>query len=147
MSKKAGCGQAVWWLIGKASVGKWSGRGSDCQGRGPLSTVRRMATSRSSRSLTARQRARAAMATELEKAKQRETALVSVFTAIDDRDKTTARLGQELQTLIELGETHTSAAELTGLSPRDISTFVKAATQPHAQDTSNETTNGDNSEH
>ena len=87
------------------------------------------------------------MATELEKAKKRETALVSVFTAIDDRDKTTARLGTQLQELIELGETHTSAAELTGLSTRDISTFLKAATQANAQNTDHETTNSDNSEY
>lgn len=88
-----------------------------------------MATAASdSRSQTARQRARKAMSSELEKARQRETQLAAVFTAIDGLDDARTTLGSALTQLRELGIAQGDLAQMTGLSSREVTAALRSAT-------------------
>lgn len=80
-----------------------------------------------SRDQTARQRARQAMADELEKARKRENKLAEVFTAMDTLDAARLSLGTALSGLRDLGVPQAELAELSGLSARDVSAAMKAA--------------------
>ena len=77
------------------------------------------ATKTDSRSQTARARARQAMADELERARQRESKLVAVFSAIDARNAAHIALGDALIELRDLGVAQAELAEMTGLSARE----------------------------
>ena len=87
-----------------------------------------MATTKvDSRSQTARARARQAMAEELERARQRETKLVAVFSAIDAREEAEAALGRSLLELRDLGVAQAELAEMTGLSSREVAAAILSA--------------------
>ena len=85
------------------------------------------ATKTDSRSQTARARARQAMADELERARQRESKLVAVFSAIDARADAEAALGEALIELKDLGVAQADLAEMTGLSAREVGAAIRAA--------------------
>lgn len=80
-----------------------------------------------SRDQTARQRARQAMADELEKARKRESKLAEVFTAIDTLNAAQLSLGSALTDLRNLGIAQADLAELSGLSVREVNAAVKAS--------------------
>ncbi|WP_231750624.1 MULTISPECIES: hypothetical protein [unclassified Dietzia] len=85
------------------------------------------ATKTDSRSQTARARARQAIATELERARKRESKLVAVFSAIDARADAEAALGEALIVLKDLGVAQSDLAEMTGLSAREVGAAIRAA--------------------
>lgn len=86
-----------------------------------------MAATTDSRSQTARARARQAMATELERARKRESTLVAVFSAIDARADAEAVLGESLIELKSLGIAQCELAGMTGLSAREVGAAIRAA--------------------
>lgn len=98
------------------------------------------ATKIDSRSQTARQRARQAMADELEKARNRENKLAEVFTAIDTLNAAHLALGTALTELRNLGIAQADLADLTGLSVREVSAAVKASKSHTTQTTEQEPT-------
>ena len=87
-----------------------------------------MATTKTdSRSQTARARARQAMADELERSRQREAKLVSVFSAIDAREEVEATLGRALVELRDLGVAQSELAGMTGLTAREVGAAIRSA--------------------
>lgn len=96
------------------------------------------ATKIDSRSQTARQRARQAMADELEKARNRENKLAEVFTAIDTLNAAQLALGTALTELRDLGIAQADLADLTGLSVREVGAAVKASKSHATQTTEQE---------
>lgn len=95
-------------------------------------------TATDSKSQTARQRARQAMADELERARKRETQLAAVFTAIDTLDEAKTSLGSALTELKYLGVPHSELATKTGLSAREITSALRSAkNETHRSDDSN----------
>lgn len=97
-------------------------------------------TATDSRDLTARQRARRAMADQLEKARKRETTLAEVFTAIDTLDAAHRSLGTALTELRGLGIAQAELAELSGLSTREVSAAIKASKTRSTQNTEHQST-------
>ncbi|WP_404851257.1 hypothetical protein [Dietzia kunjamensis] len=99
-------------------------------------------TGTQSRDQTARQRARQAMADELEKARKRENKLAEVFTTIDTRNAAQLALGTALTELRDLGIAQADLAELTGLSVREVGAAIKASKANTTQATEQEPTDG-----
>lgn len=64
---------------------------------------------------------------ELERARKRESKLVSVFSAIDARADAEAALGEALIELKDLGVAQSDLAEMTGLSAREVGAAIRAA--------------------
>lgn len=67
------------------------------------------------------------MAEELERARQRETKLVAVFSAIDAREEAKAALGRSLLELRDLGVAQAELAGITGLSSREVAAAIRSA--------------------
>ncbi|MEL4183548.1 hypothetical protein MTQ17_09935 [Corynebacterium bovis] len=78
----------------------------------------------SSRSLSARQRARHIMDKEVALMKKRQKALTDVFVALDARDRAEQQAGVALVALKELGESNADLADKTGLSAREIAALL-----------------------
>lgn len=125
-----GAGRALRWIVGVHRL--WG-----------------MATTKvDSRSQTARARARQAMAEELERARQRESKLVAVFSAIDAREEAEAALGRSLVELRDLGVAQAELSGMTGLSSREVAAAIRSAkntTESDADETTEDT--GSESEH
>lgn len=100
-------------------------------------------TATDSKSLTARQRARQAMADELERARTLETQLASVFTAIDAAEDAKAALGDALTKLRDLGVPRGELAAKTGLSARNVSSALRASKTKASTSDSTDDTNTD----
>ena len=85
------------------------------------------------------------MADELERARQRESKLVAVFSAIDARADAEAALGEALIELKDLGVAQSDLAEMTGLSAREVGAAIRAAKDntPVTDDTVNDADGGD----
>lgn len=83
------------------------------------------ATRQDSGSLSARQRARQAQKDAAERLKRRESALVEVFSAQDEVARAERKLAKAVAELIEFGESKASAAELTGLTAREVGALVR----------------------
>jgi len=75
------------------------------------------------------------MATELERARKRETKLIAVFSAIDARADAEAALGDALIELRGLGVPQADLAEMTGLSAREVGAAIRAAKNRHDEAT------------
>ena len=119
-------GEEIGLAVGVASVAADQGRSLRWIVGGHRLWV--MATTKvDSRSQTARARARQAMAEELERARQRETKLVAVFSAIDAREEAEAALGRSLLKLRDLGVAQAELAEMTGLSSREVAAAIRTA--------------------
>lgn len=84
-------------------------------------------TTTASKNLTARQKARQAMERENAKLKKRQDALTAAFAALDEREALDIKVGRSLRTLLDLGETNSSAGELLGLTAREVGTFARKA--------------------
>lgn len=67
------------------------------------------------------------MAEELERARQRESKLVAVFSAIDAREEADAALGRSLVELRDLGVAQAELAGMTGLSSREVAAAIRSA--------------------
>lgn len=67
------------------------------------------------------------MADQLARAKQRETKLTQVFTAIDAMEAAETALGVALRELRDLGVPQADLADMTGLSSREVGAALKAA--------------------
>lgn len=67
------------------------------------------------------------MAEELERARQRESKLVAVFSAIDARSEAEAALGRSLLELRDLGVAQGELAGMTGLSSREVAAAIRSA--------------------
>ena len=83
-------------------------------------------TQKDSGSLSARQRARQAQKDAAERLKRRESALVEVFSAQDEVASAERKLAKAVAELIDFGESKASAAELTGLTAREIGALVRS---------------------
>lgn len=84
-------------------------------------------TKKDSSSLTARQKARQAIARESEQLKRRQSALEAGFSALDELDAAKVTLGRALAGLVELGDTNTTAGDALGLTAREVGAYIKAA--------------------
>lgn len=84
-------------------------------------------TATDSKSQTARQRARKAMADELERARNLEAQLATVFTAIDAMEEAKTALGGALTQLRDLGVAQSDLAAKTGLSAREVTSALRSA--------------------
>lgn len=67
------------------------------------------------------------MERENAKLKKRQDALTAAFAALDEREALDIKVGRSLRTLLELGETNSSAGELLGLTAREVGTFARKA--------------------
>lgn len=84
-------------------------------------------TKKDSSSLTARQKARQAIARESEQLKRRQSALEAGFTALDGLETAKVTLGRALVELVALGDTNTTAGDALGLTAREVGAYIKAA--------------------
>lgn len=85
------------------------------------------------------------MAEELERARQRESKLVAVFSAIDARAEAEAALGRSLLELRDLGVAQAELSGMTGLSSREVAAAIRSAKDTADAD-ADETTEGTGSE-
>ena len=88
------------------------------------------------------------MTEELERARQRESKLVAVFSAIDAREEAEAALGRSLVELRDLGAAQAELSGMTGLSSREVAAAIRSAkntTESDADETTEDT--GSESEH
>ena len=67
------------------------------------------------------------MAEELERARQRESKLVAVFSAIDAREEAEGALGRALVELRDLGVAQAELAGMTDLSSREVAAAIRTA--------------------
>ena len=66
--------------------------------------------------------------------KQRQDALTSAFSALDEREEVDIKVGRSLQALLDLGETNSSVGELLGLTAREVGNFARKAKEDAAGD-------------
>lgn len=84
--------------------------------------------------LNARQRARLAVQVDQEKIKRQVDLFTEALTAVDARDQAEIRLGQALNELREMGLSRTDIADRSGLTSREVSAAMRAATDAETLD-------------
>lgn len=95
-------------------------------------------------SLNARQRARLAVQADQEKIKRQVDLFTEALTAVDARDQAEIRLGQALNELRGMGLSRADIADRSGLTSREVSAAMRAATDAATiDDDEPETAEGD----
>ncbi|WP_156971987.1 hypothetical protein [Corynebacterium marinum] len=84
--------------------------------------------------LNARQRARLAVQADQDKIKRQVDLFTEALTAVDARDQAEIRLGQALNELRGMGLSRADIADRSGLTPREISAAMRAATDAETLD-------------
>lgn len=101
-------------------------------------------TTKHTRDLDARQRARLATERDRERVKRREDKLVAAFRELDKRTEAEIKVGEAIIELKELGGTNATIADELGLTPRDVGALISLAEDSGEHRTGTDaTTNGD----
>ena len=85
-------------------------------------------------SLNARQRARLAVQADQDKIKRQVDLFTEALTAIDARDQAEIRLGHALNELRGMGLSRADIADRSGLTSREVSAAMRAATEAETLD-------------
>ena len=97
-------------------------------------------------SLNARQRARLAVQVDQEKIKRQVDLFTEALTAVDARDQAEIRLGQALNELRGMGLSRADIADRSGLTSREVTVAMRAATEAETLETSDENGAGEGDE-